>query len=224
VSDEDKTKLEGFIKKHSITYPIISARQAGRAYGIKAYPTEFTVDAHGCITSQNAASILGECDVPPALEYSKKFDKARAAIKAGDFKTAASELAKLEKSKDEKEASSATELKKWVDDHGTRAIADGDKQLASGDVIGAKLTWDEVSKKWDSKADCVKTAKEKIAELKKDADAKKALSQEKLYLQALALDEAGDKQSAVAAYEKCAKGAKDTPFAAFCEKKARELK
>jgi hypothetical protein len=183
------------------------------------------VDAHGILSKDNATSLLGECDVPPAAEYSKKFDKARAAIKSGDFKTASAELAKLHGEKDQgKDSDNATALEKWIDDHGGKVLAEGDKLLAAGDVFGAKAAYDEVSKKWSPKAEVVKTAKEKLAELQKDKDAKKALGQEKLYAQAVAFDEANDKANAAAAYEKCAKNAKDTPFATFCEKKAKELK
>lgn len=223
MSDEAKGTLETFIKKHKITYTIISAKKAGDAYGIKAYPTEFTVDAHGKIAGGNAEGLLGECDMPPVLEYSKKFDKARAAVKLGDFKAASTELAKLEKEQG-KDGENATALQKWIDEHAGKVLAEGDKLLGIGDVFGAKACFDEVAKKWNPKAEAVKTAKEKLGELQKDKDAKKALGQEKLYLQALALEDSGDKANAAAALEKCAKNAKETKFAEFCEKRAKELK
>ena len=190
---------------------------------MKAFPTLYTIDASGKINAQNFDGLLGECDVPPALELSKKFDKARAAMKAGDFKTASGELAKLEKDSG-KDGENAQALSKWIDEHGTKVLASGDKLLAEGDVFGAKAAYDEVAKKWNPKAEAVKTAKDKLAELQKDKDAKKALGQEKLYLQAQALEDAGDKANASAAYDKCAKNAKETKFAEFCEKKAKELK
>ncbi len=181
------------------------------------------MDAQGKIAGGNPEALLGDVDMPPVLEYSKKFDKARAAVKLGDFKTASTELAKLEKDTG-KDGENAQALSKWIDEHGTKVLAQGDKALAEGDVFGAKATYDEVAKKWNPKAEVVKTAKEKLGELQKDKDAKKALGQEKLYLQAMALEEANDKANAAAAYEKCAKNAKDTKFAEFCEKKAKELK
>ena len=224
VSDEPRATIEEkFIKKHKVTYTIISAPKAGQAYGVKSIPSHFTVDPHGKISTARPDSLLGDVDFPPPADYSKKFDKARAAVKAGDFKTASSELSKLSKPEG-KEGEQATALQKWIDDHAGKVIAEGDKALGVGDVLGAKAAYDEVSKKWDPKAEAVKTAKEKLGELQKDKDAKKALAQEKLYAQAVALEDAGDKLNAAAAFEKCAKGAKDTKFAEWCEKKAKENK
>ena len=168
-------------------------------------------------------SLLKDCDVAPPADYSKKFDVARAAIKKGDFKKAADELAKLEKDTG-KDGENAKTLSKWVEDHGAKRIAEADSLLAAGDVITARDAYNEVQKSWSPKSDNVKSAKDKLAELQKDKDSKKALSQEKAWYQALAAEDANDKPTAAALYAKCAKGAAGTKFAELCDKKAKELK
>lgn len=223
VSNEGKSTIEGFIKKHGLTYTFITSQQAETNYGIKAYPTLFTVDARGKISNDGIESLLKDCDVPPALEYSKKFDKPLALVKAGDMKAASAELAKLAKDTG-KDGENATALQKWIDEHGTKVVAQGDAALADGDVFGARDSYTTVSKKWDPKAECVKAAKDKLADLQKDKDAKKALGLEKTWAQALAAEEANDKATAAALYDKCAKGAAGTKFAEFCEKKSKDLK
>jgi hypothetical protein len=165
--------------------------------------------------------LLKDVDVPPSADYSKKFDKALAFVKAGDFAKASSELAKLDKDQG-KDGENAKNLEKWIDDHGTRKIAEADAALAEGDVFGARDIYTDVSKKWPSKAECVKAAKDKLAELQKDKDAKKALAQEKTWAQAQAAEDAGDGATAGTLYQKCAKAAAGTKFADFCEKKAKD--
>jgi hypothetical protein len=221
VSDEARGSIETFIKKHNCTYDFISSKEAGKNYGIKAYPTVFTLDAHGRVATGMVSSLVSDCDVPPAADYSKKFDKALAAVRAGDWKTASTELAKLDKDNG-KDGENAKALEKWIDDHGTKRVAEGDAALAEGDVFGARDAYTEVSKKWNPKADCVKAANDKLAELKKDKDAKKAFAQEKLWAQAQAAEEANDNASAAALYGKCGKAAAGTKFADFCDKKAKE--
>jgi hypothetical protein len=223
VSDEPAATLQSFIKKENVTYPIVSAKAAFKNYGITKRPTEFAIDAKGLISDSNVIALLKDCDVPPSADYSKKFDVARAAIKKGDFKKAADELAKLEKDTG-KDGDNATALSKWVEEHGARRITEADGLLAAGDVITARDIYNEVQKSWSSKSDNVKSAKDKLAELQKDKDAKKALSQEKAWYQAGAAEDANDKQTAAALYMKCAKGAAGTKFAELCEKKAKDLK
>jgi len=223
VSDEPRPKIEEFIKKHSCTYTFISSRDASKNYSIKSIPTHYVIDAKGKISNGYVESLLKDCDVPPAAEYSKKFDKALAALKAGDLKKAADESSKLEKEAG-KDGENALALSKWIEEHGTKRIAEGDAALAEGDVFGARDAYAEVSKKWGPKSEALKAAKEKLAELQKDKDAKKALGLEKTWAQAQAAEEAGDKASAATAYEKCAKSAAGTKFAELCEKKAKENK
>lgn len=165
-----------------------------------------------------------DCDVPPVSDLSKKFENVKRAIRLGDFKAAATELAKLEKEKDAKDAESAKAIEKWIDDHATKLLGEADALKEAGDIFGARDLYTDVQKRWAPKAEGVKTAKEKLAELQKDKDVKKALSHEKLWAQAQACEEAGDRASAAALYEKCAKGAAGTKFAELCDKKAKELK
>jgi hypothetical protein len=181
------------------------------------------IDAHGKITSGGVDGLLKDCDMPPVAEYSKKFDKARAAIKQGDFKTAQAELAKLEKDTGA-DGDNAKALDKWIEDHGAKRIAEGDAAREAGDVFGARDAYTEVQKTWSPKAECVKTAKDKLTDLKNDKDCKKALGLEKTWAQAVACEESGDKASAAQLYERCAKGTAGTKFADFCEKKAKESK
>jgi hypothetical protein len=181
------------------------------------------IDAKGKVASGGVEGLLKDCDVPPSADYSKKFDKALAAVKAGDWKTASSELVKLSKDTG-KDGENAQALEKWIEEHGAKRLAEGDADKDAGDVFGARDAFTEVSKRWDPKAECVKQAKDKLAELQKDKDCKKALSQEKVYAQAVAAEEGGDKAAAAALYEKCSKAAAGTKFADFCDGKAKALK
>jgi hypothetical protein len=219
VSDEPKAKIDEFIKKHGCTYCFISAPKGATTWGIKAYPTQFTIDAHGKISGSGFDSLLKDCDMPPAAEYSKKFDKARAAIKLGDFKTASAELAKLDKDTGA-DGDNAKALEKWIEDHGTKRIAEGDAAREQGDIFSARDAYAEVQKMWAPKADCVKAAKDKATDLKNDKDCKKALSMEKAYVQAVACEDSGDKENAAALFAKCSKATAGTKFAEFCDKKA----
>lgn len=223
VTDEPKSKIDEFIKKHGCTYTFITAREALKNYGIKAFPTMFTVDAHGKVSGSDPVSLLGDCDVAPARDYSKKFDKALASIKSGDFKAAALALAKLAKGTGA-DADNAKALGDWIESHGGKRIAEGDAVLADGDVISARDAYLEVSKHWDPKGDSGKSAKDKLSTLQKDKDCKKALSQEKTFQQAVAAADGGDNATAAALYEKCAKAAAGTKFAEFCTKQAQSLK
>ena len=123
-----------------------------------------------------------------------------------------------------KDGDNAKALETWVEEHGTKRMAEGDASLEEGDVFGAREAYAEVSKRWGPKADCVKAARDKLADLQKDKDAKKALGQEKMFTQAQALEDSGDKANAAAAYDKCAKAAAGTKFADYCAKKVKELR
>jgi len=223
VSDEPAATIQTFIKKHGCTYTFVSSREANKNYGIKAFPTEYAIDPKGKVSNQDAVSNCKDCDVPPAGDYSKKLDNARKAMHSGDFKTAAAELAKLEKDTG-KDGENAKNLEKWIDDHGTRRIAEADALRDAGDVITARDIYAEVQKTWGPKSDAVKSAKDKLAELQKDKDAKKALGQDKVWYQAVAAEDANDSTTAATLYAKCAKAASGTKFGDFCEKKAKTLK
>ncbi len=49
VSNEAKSKLEGFLDQQDVAFPIISAPEASNKYGVKGYPTYFLVSAKGSI-------------------------------------------------------------------------------------------------------------------------------------------------------------------------------
>src|SRR2546423_1557152 len=104
--------MQEFVKKHKVTYPIIKVSQATlAAYGIDGFPTKYVVDASGKVAlvdppELNAAALEpllaaakpGKAESgPPELGCSKKFDAALKALRAGDYKAAAPDLAKLEK-------------------------------------------------------------------------------------------------------------------------------
>src|SRR5205807_1667181 len=124
-------------KKHSCTYTFISSREAGKNYEIKAYPTEFTIDAKGKVSGSGVDSLLGECDMPPVADYSKKFDNARKAVRLGEYKAAEAELAKLEKEAG-KDGENAKALEKWIEAHAMKQIAQGDAARDAGDIFGAR--------------------------------------------------------------------------------------
>ncbi len=161
---------------------------------------------------------------PPKLDYSKKFAAALKAIKAGDWKAAAVELAKLEK-EPAPDGDNAKSVSKWIEEQGAKKIEDGDDCAKADDFFGARDAYAEVEKKWPTSSEAVKNAKDKLAALKKDKDSDSArvLAQEKNYTTAQTAEGKGDKAKAIAFYQKCADGCVGTKFAQKCKDKVAAL-
>src|SRR5205807_2416694 len=112
----------------------------------------------------------------PQADYSKKFDACVKALKANDLLKAGAKLAKLEKEAD-KDGENAKALVKWIEDLGTKKLAQADEAKEKGEVFEARDLLVEVDKKFPQKYDCVKQAKDKLKAFSADKDVKKVLGQ-----------------------------------------------
>jgi hypothetical protein len=230
VSDEPVDKIKEFVKKHGVTYPIISAPEAVKTYEISGFPSKYLVAPSGKVAAGDHFNItaamieeqLKNVSSYPQADYSKKFDAALKAVKAEEYGKAMTELQKLDKDEG-KDGENAKALEKWIDESGAKKVAEGDDLASKGEVFSARDDYQVVSKKWPAKADYVKQATDKLKALQSDKDAKRVLAQEKTYLQAIEAEKNKDSDKAAKLYAQCAKGAKGTPFGDKCDAKAKSL-
>jgi peroxiredoxin len=240
VSEDGASVLADFAQNQSVTYPIVSAPQAFKTYGISGYPRKYLVSPRGYVVDSSietdealVASELDRMEGWPKSDYSKKFDPVIKLLRAGDMAKASASLQKITgdrgaeprdnvASKDAKDVEDAKALLDWIDEEGGRRLASGDELLAKGQIFDARDAWSDLEKHWPKTAESVKKAGEKLAALKADATAKKVLAVEKTWQDAQAA-EGRDQGKAAALYVKCAKATAGTPFAELCEKKAKEL-
>jgi hypothetical protein len=105
---------------------------------------------------------------------------------------------------------------------GNRRLDEAQDAASHGEVFDARDAFSLVEKHWPPSSECVKKAREKLATLRTDVQAKRVFSVEKTWNDALAA-EIRDPARAATLYAKCAKAASGTPFAEDCEKKAKDL-
>jgi len=159
---------------------------------------------------------------PPKVYGSAKLDRAIKACKWGDFKAASYDLAHFAKEKGD-DAEASQKLLAWIDELGTKKLAEGDAAREAGDFFGARDAYALLEQKWVASADYVKTAHEKAADLAKNEDAKKAFSQEKTFAGATAAEKAGDRTKAATLWKKLVDACPGSKFTEWCQAKANAL-
>ncbi len=68
MSNEDKGKLEGYVEKLEVRYPIVSAPAAGEQYGVKGYPTYYLVSAKGQVLAGPQHGKFSDDQIEKALK------------------------------------------------------------------------------------------------------------------------------------------------------------
>ncbi len=242
VSFDSKAMIQDYISKTKVGYPIVRSDDVKRVYEIKSVPMNLLISPQRrCVSYEGGLDVkvvnelLGQVkpedlqakppiDEIPKGDYSKKFDAVMKQLKAGDFRAASGALEKLEK-EPAPDGDNAKALAKWVHDFGQSKLEDVDEFLRIEDYMAAKDALDDIVKHWPTADDVVKTAKEKIASLTKDknSDSARVMTFEKDYRAAQAAEQKGDKEKAIALYQKCADRCVGTKFAQKCKDRIQAL-
>lgn len=169
-----------------------------------------------------AERLKGVVMFEPPAGGSPKLDRALKACRWGDFKTAAYDLNRFAKETGA-DADASSKVLKWIDELGTKKLAEADAARDEGDLFTAREGYAALERQWAAGSDYVKTAHDKTAELTKDDDARKVFAQDKTYREATEAETSGDRTKAATLYRKLAEACPGGKFAEWCQGKAKGL-
>jgi len=156
VSNEDTSKVEGWVSEHGAEFPIIiEETDSANAYGAGGFPSSFIVDPDGnvawnghpsAITSDKVEELLTNVRLVPDLPKSLKALKAP--LKKNKYAAAHGILTKtIDAGKlSEEDLKVANELRDWIDGSADSVMTSAGKKLEKRSVYGAWKAYEAVAK------------------------------------------------------------------------------
>jgi hypothetical protein len=189
VSNESEGKLEGYLDKHEVAFPIVSAPAASSKYGVKGYPTYYLVSAkgdviagpqHGKFSDKQIEEALKDVMLFPDVPNKGVFKSIKKLWKKRKFVEVSRELTKVLQDENASDADrAAAESIKEVLDTRIEGALETDKKAPDGpDYLATETRLKQIVK--DFKGMPVEAeAKAILGEFKKDAKIKNEISASK---------------------------------------------
>jgi len=189
VSNEGKGKLEGFLEKQEVAFPIVSAPDAGSKYGVKGYPTYYLVSAkgevlagpqHGKFNDGQIEKALKDVMLFPDVPNKGPFKAIKKQWKKRKFVEVSRALTKVlqDETASDEDRTAAESIKKILDAKIEDALTTVKKAKDGPDYYATEKRLKQISK--DFKGMPVEAeAKAVLDDFKKDAKIKKEISASK---------------------------------------------
>ena len=190
VSKEPRANIDEFVEKTECKTPImIEETDSASIYGINGLPSMFVIGPRGRILWVGFPGNLSDSqvekwldDLCPMPEFPKSMSSVKKAFSKQKFADARKKArALVDKDGKEEVTKAAKATVEWIDWWGTGCLEDAAKDAKSGNAFSAWTQYDEIAKTFKG-LDAGNKAKEAIAALMADDDAKQEIKVGKRWL------------------------------------------